>query len=162
LSNGVPSSALASFKSAINARVPTIDQTRRAPRQCPETQLGTHFLRDRVLHRTTDPAFGLIRFNYAEATSNTNFIKYPMNRALHGLLGEKKLSGDFLTRHPASICGVAAVLVESAPLFGAAGRWLAPRRTMRNNRRTPGRIWPARVFVSPRMRDLTSLKVPPF
>jgi hypothetical protein len=97
----VPSSALASLQPAINARVPTIDQTRHAPPQCPETQLGTRFLRDRVLRRTTDPATGLIRFNFAEATSNTNFIKYAMNRVLHGLLGEKKLSGDFLTRHPA-------------------------------------------------------------
>jgi hypothetical protein len=85
LSEGVPSSALASLQSAINARVPTIDQTRRAPRQCPETQLGTHFLRVRVLRRTADPAFGLMRFNYAEATSNTNFIKYPMNGVLHAL-----------------------------------------------------------------------------
>jgi len=97
----VPSSALASLQSAINARVPTIDQTRRAPRQCSETQLGTHFLRDRVLRTTADRASGLIRVNSAEATSNTNFIEYPMNRVLHGLLGEKKLSGDFLTRHPA-------------------------------------------------------------
>ncbi len=97
----MPSSALASLQSAINARVPTIDQTRRAPRPCRETQPGTHFLRDRVLRRTTDPASGLIRVNYAEATCNAIFIKYPMNRVLHGLHGEKKLSGDFLARHPA-------------------------------------------------------------
>jgi hypothetical protein len=101
LSTGVPSSALASLQSAINARVSTINQTPRAPRQCPETQLATHFLRDRVLRTTADPAPGLIRVNYAEATSNTNFIQYSMNRVLHGLLGEKKLGGDFLARHAA-------------------------------------------------------------
>jgi hypothetical protein len=101
LSNGVPSSALASLQSAINARVPTIDQTRRAPRQCPETQLDIHFLRDCVLRRLQTQRLGLIRFNYAEATSNTNFIKYPMNRVLRGLRGQRKHRGDFLTGHPA-------------------------------------------------------------
>jgi hypothetical protein len=101
LSNGVPSSALASLQSAISARVPTIDQTRRAPRQYPETQLRTHYLRDRVLRRPQTQRLRLIRFNHAEATSNTSIIKYPMNRVLRGLLGEKKFSGDFRTGHPA-------------------------------------------------------------
>jgi hypothetical protein len=97
----VPSSALASLQSAINTRVPTIDQIRRAQRQCPETQLGTHFLRDRVLCRSTDPTSALIRFNYAEASFKTICIKYPMNKVRHGLFGEKKLSGGFLTCHRA-------------------------------------------------------------
>jgi hypothetical protein len=109
----VPSSALASLQSAISARVPTIDQSRRAPRQCPETQMGTRFLRDRVLRRTTDPASGLIRFNYAEATSNTNFIKYPMNRVLHGLLGKKNLVASSLPFILRSICGATEVLPKN-------------------------------------------------
>lgn len=97
----MPSSALASLQSAINARVLTIDQTRRAPRKHLETQLRTHFLSDRVVRRLQTQRLGLMRFNYAGATSNTNSIKYPMNRNLYGLLREGKLSGDFFTGHPA-------------------------------------------------------------
>ena len=55
---------------------------------------------------------------------------------------------------------VTAVLVESVPIVGTSGFSLAPRCAMRNNRRTLGRIWPARVFVPRRMRELTSLDRP--
>ena len=72
-----------------------------------------------------------------------------MNRVLHGLLGEKKLGGDFLARHAAFNLWGNRCTHRVGPTCRRV-RLVAPTcSATRNNRRTRGRIGPEAMRLCP-------------